>query len=106
MGVWTFPLPPRPPEDELSTDYTLTCGMAQTLTKEARQILFAEEKRVMYQEITKAAREGKYSLEYKYSENINNTDIEEYAKELENQGFKVERDIICDRLIISWYSEG
>ena len=39
-----------------------------------------------------------------YSFFIWDADIEEFVKELESYGFKVERDIVCDRLIISWYS--
>lgn len=92
---------PRPPEN-----FTINCGEAQALVIEARQKIFNDEKHQIYYEISKAAQEGKYSLEYRYSENINNFDIEEFVKELENQGFKVERDIVCDRLIISWYAEG
>lgn len=97
----SFPRPPVP-----SGNYTISRGEAQALTIEARRKIFNDEKHQIYYEISKAAQEGRYSLEYKYSGNINNSDIEEFVKELESYGFKVEIDVVCDRLIISWYSEG
>lgn len=77
---------------------------AKGISEKAKDDLFLKEKEWVYKKITESAELGDNYYEYQFNKNIQRKDIQDFQRELEEQGFEVE--FVANRrdeLDIKWY---